>query len=230
MEDMHIHLRKAIFDQNLFDKYIQKCIEKKLDRVVFLDHANRISAKHNPVLSTKDTIDEFNKKILAFKNSNFSKTLKVIRGIEIDYSKNVDFRNETFKILNYGNFEWIVGAIHSMKFEDLGQYLKAIIDMLNNYTINVIAHLKMNDDYHKYDELFIEIFRICHIKNVSIEINTSDRSRWNDEQLYYMLNLMKEYKVKYVISSDSHRLEEIGYMVEDTIKKVKEWEKHYGKK
>ena len=28
MEDMHIHLRKAIFDQNLFDKYIQKCIEK----------------------------------------------------------------------------------------------------------------------------------------------------------------------------------------------------------
>ena len=42
--------------------------------------------------------------------------IKVIKGIEIDYSHDLNFRKETFDILNYGNFEWIVGAIHSMKF------------------------------------------------------------------------------------------------------------------
>ena len=64
MEDMHIHLKDAIYNQELFEKYVKKCIDCGLSKVVFLDHGNRISVKHMPVLSTQEAINEFNKKIL----------------------------------------------------------------------------------------------------------------------------------------------------------------------
>lgn len=134
---MHIHLKEAIYNQELFDKYVRRCIECGLTKVVFLDHGNRISSKHTPVLFTQNSINSFNERIYEFRKSNMAEKIKVIKGIEIDYSHDLNFRKETFDILNYGNFEWIVGAIHSMKFENYKQYLEAIIDMLNNYRINV---------------------------------------------------------------------------------------------
>lgn len=225
MEDMHIHLKDAIYNQELFEKYVKKCIDCGLSKVVFLDHGNRISVKHMPVLSTQEAINEFNKKILDFRASDLSKKIEILKGIEIDYSNNLYFRKETFDILNYGNFEWVVGAIHSMKFDNYEQYLKAIIDMLNNYDINVIAHIKKTDEYYQYNDLFMKILSICYKKNVLIEINTSDRSRWNEDQLYYMLKLMEEYNVNYVYSSDAHQYEDIGYMIKETKEKVERWKK-----
>ena len=148
-----------------------------------------------------------------------------MKGIEIDYSNDLTFRNETFNILNYGKFDWIVGAIHSMKFVDYGKYLEAIIDMLNNYDINAIAHIKKTNQYNMYDNLFGEILDICNKKKILIEINTSDRSRWDDNQLCYMLKMMKKYNVNYIYSSDAHKLEDIGYMIENTEEKVQKWEK-----
>lgn len=225
MEDMHIHLKMAIYDQDLFDKYVKRCVDKGLIKVVFLDHANRISNKHKPVLYTKNSIDDYNNKILLYRKSELSKILEIIKGIEIDYSKDIDFRNETLNILEYGNFEWVVGAIHSMKFDNFGEYLESILDMIDNYPITVIAHIKMENDYRLYQELIIEMLNKCNEKNIFIEINTSDRSRWTDEQLYYMLDLMKKYKVKFVYSSDAHSIDEIGYMIGETEKKVKQWQK-----
>ena len=222
---MHIHLKEAIYDQELFDTYVKKCIDCGIQKAVFLDHGNRISDKHKPVLSTKNAIDQLDKKISEFRASNLANKIKILKGIEIDYSNNSNFRNETFAILNYGKFDWIVGAIHSMKFDDYGQYLEAIIDMLNNYNINVIAHIKKTNQYNMYDNLFRKILNICNKKSILIEINMSDRSRWDDDQLYYMLELMRKHNVNYVYSSDAHKYEDIGYMIEETKEKVEKWEK-----
>ena len=222
---MHIHLKDAIYNQELFDLYVKKCIDCGIDSAVFLDHGNRISAKHKPVLCNKNSIDQFNEKIINFRKSDLSKKLMILRGIEIDYSNNLDFREDTFRILNYGKFEWVIGAIHSMVFDNYGQYLVTIIDMLNNYKIKVIAHIKKTDDYVKYDNLFREILNLCSLKNVIIEINTSDRSRWSKAQLYYMLDLMNEYNVKYVFASDAHKWEDIGYMIAETEEMVDQWKR-----
>ena len=223
MEDMHIHLKEAIYDQKLFDQYLKKCIDNHIEKAVFLDHGNRISHKHKPVLYTKEAIDNFNNKILTYKNSDTSKKLIIVKGIEIDYSDNIDFRKETLNILEYGQFEWVVGAIHSMQFDNLGQYLKAILDMIDNYPINAIAHIKMDSDYKLYHDLFVKILNKCYEKKIFIEINTSDRSRWSDKQLYYMLELMEEYKVNFVYSSDAHNANNVGYMIKETLEKVKKW-------
>ena len=225
MEDMHIHLKNAVFDQTLFNQYVQKCIAMKLEKVVFLDHGNRISSKHQPVLFDKTTIDEFNNRFLNLKKDKLNNKLEIIKGIEIDYSNNLDFRNETFKILKYGKFDWIAGAIHSLKFDNYIDYLNCIKDMIENYPINVIAHIKLDDDYLQYENEFNNILSICNRKKIFIEINTSDRSRWNDNQLYYMLKLMKNNKVKYVYASDAHKISEIGYKIEETKKKVDVWKK-----
>ena len=222
---MHIHLKEAIYNQELFDMYVRKCIDCGIKKAVFLDHGNRISDKHKPILSTKEAIDQLDKKIFEFRSSNLASKIKILKGIEIDYSNDLTFRNETFNILNYGKFDWIVGAIHSMKFVDYGKYLEAIIDMLNNYDINAIAHIKKTNQYNMYDNLFGEILNICNKKKILIEINTSDRSRWDDNQLCYMLKMMKKYNVNYIYSSDAHKLEDIGYMIENTEEKVQKWEK-----
>lgn len=222
---MHIHLKEAIYNQKLFDMYVKKCIDCGIKKAVFLDHGNRISDKHKPVLSTKEAIDQLDKKISEFRLSNLTNKITILKGIEIDYSNNNNFRNETFDIINYGKFDWVVGAIHSMKFDDYRKYLEAIIDMLNNYDINVIAHIRKTKQYDIYDNLFKEILNICSKKKILIEINTSDRSRWEDNQLYYMLEMMKKYNVNYVFSSDAHKIEDIGYMIEEVKEKVKKWEK-----
>ncbi len=226
MEDMHIHLKDAIYDQSKFDMYVKKCIDVGIKKAVFLDHGNRISTKHIPVLSSKEAIDQFNKKIIRFRESKMSKEIEILKGIEIDYSNDLDFRSKTFKILKYGQFEWIVGAIHSIKFDNYSQYLEAILDMLNNYEINVIAHIKKTDEYEKYKDLFTKILKLCSKKNIAIEINTSDRSRWSDKQLYYMLELMENNNVNFVYSSDAHRYEDIGYMIRETKGKVEKWKKN----
>lgn len=223
MEDMHIHLKEAVYNQELFNIYVDKCISCGIKKAVFLDHGNRISDKHEPVLSTKEAIEQLDKRIFEFRSGNLANKIRILKGIEIDYSNNLNFRNETFEILNYGKFDWVVGAVHGMKFDDYGKYLETIIDMLNNYDINVIAHIKKTNQYSMYDNLFEEILDICNKKKVLIEINTSDRSRWNDDQLYYMLEIMKKYNVNYVFSSDAHKFEDIGYMIKETEEKVKKW-------
>ena len=86
MEDMHIHLKGAIYSQELFDIYVEKCIACGIKKAVFLDHGNRISNKHKPVLSTKEAIDQLDKKVSEFRKSVLASKIEILKGIEIDYS------------------------------------------------------------------------------------------------------------------------------------------------
>lgn len=57
-------------------------------------------------------------------------------------------------------------------------------------------------------------------KGLIIEINTSDRSRWDSETLEYMIIKMNENGINYTIGSDAHSVSEIGHMISETTKKV----------
>ena len=56
MEDMHMHLKKGVTDISIMQKYVEKCKEMKLNRVLFLDHGNRMSPKHTPVLNNSQKL------------------------------------------------------------------------------------------------------------------------------------------------------------------------------
>lgn len=221
MEDMHIHLRKGITDNIEFNKYIEKCKELNIEKVVFLEHGNRISPKHKGILVSNKKILEFNNMIDNY--VLYNNDLIILKGIEIDYSKNEHFRKKTKTILENFNFEWIVGAVHHYKTKNLEEYLHLILDMIENYRIDVVAHIKLNDEYLKNSNLISKILKKCHTKNIKIEINTSDRSRWDDEQLYFMLKNMEKYKVRFTYGSDAHSISEIGYNIAEVEDKVKKW-------
>ena len=85
-----------------------------------------------------------------------------------------------------------------------------------------IDGIKLDEDYIDYQDNLDKIVKKVQDKNICIEINTSDRSRWSEEQLVYMLELMQKYNTKFIIGSDAHNYNEVGYLVEKTDKKIRE--------
>lgn len=204
---MHIHLKKGVTDYEVMKEYINRCIELGIDKVIFLDHGNRTSLKHKPVLCN-DTIIENFFSLIERANKEF-KNIKIYKGIEVDYSKDEEFRNNEFKIMSK-KFDYVLGSVHGIKDLTKEEYYKANIDLLDSYKINILCHLRLYEDYIEYDYLINEIVKKCSEKNVMIEINTSNRAIWNQEQLKYMMSLMNKYGVKYTIGSDSHSVDELG--------------------
>ena len=217
LSDMHIHIRNGYKDSSILKKYVDKAIEMGLSKVVFLEHGNRLSKKHSSILSNYDNIDIYKNTLNNYQDGR----IKILSGIEIDYSDDLNFRKETIDLINYGDFDWVIGSIHSIKFENRCDYYYAIIDLIKNYNINCVGHIKLNDDYLEYKNILDNIVKIAHEKNVFIEINTSLRSRWNDLQLAFMLELMNKYGTKYTIGSDAHDYDEVGLYVYEMNKKIK---------
>ena len=103
---------------------------------------------------------------------------------------------------------------------DYIDYLQANLDMLETYPLDILGHLKLRKEYEKYKEIIEKIVQIATEKNVKFDINTSDRSRWNIQQLEYILNLFKKYGTKYTIGSDAHCIDEIGYNIKEEYIKI----------
>lgn len=220
LEDMHIHLKQGVNDYDIMNNYINRCLELGLNKVVFLDHGNRISPNHKPVLYNDLVINDFFK--LIDKANKKHKNITIYKGIEVDFSFDEEFRNNEIEIMKQG-FDYVLGSVHSMKQLTKEQYYETILEMLEVYPINILAHLKLDENYLKYNDLINEIVKKCSDNNIMIEINTSDRSIWNIDQLEYMLKLMNKYNVTYTVGSDSHKIDELGTnykLINEYLKKV----------
>ncbi len=218
MEDMHIHLKLGVTDISIMKKYIEKCRELGINKVLFLDHGNRISTKHIPVLNKPQIIKSFFYNINIVKKENPDMEIKA--GIETDFSYDEKFKEKEIKNITSYPFDYVIGSVHGMEKSDYIDYLQANIDMLKTYPIDIIGHLKLRKEYQKYKDVIERIVKIATDKNVKFDINTSDRSRWNIQQLEYMLNLFKKYGTKYTIGSDAHCIEEIGYHIKEEYVKI----------
>lgn len=207
MEDMHIHLKKGINNYEIMKEYVKRCIELGRTKVLFLDHGNRISPKHTPVLNNEKVIDEFLLLIKRLKEE--FNTIEIYSGIEVDYSNKEEFINNELKLMNK-EFDYILGSVHGIKSLTEEEYYKSNIDLIDIYPINILCHLRLYDDYLNYSDLIEEVVKKCGEKNIRIEINTSERAIWSFEQFIYMMNLLRKYDVKYTIGSDAHAIEEIG--------------------
>lgn len=207
MEDMHIHLKKGVNDYEIMKEYINRCIELGLKKVIFLDHGNRATPNHKSVLNNDEVISKF-LELVELARSEY-KNINIYTGIEVDYSKDEEFRRNEEKLMN-NNFDYILGSVHGIKLLTEEEYYKNNIDLIDSYKIDILCHLRLYDNYLEYDYLIEEIVKKCSEKNIKIEINTSDRSLWSLEQFEYMMNLLRKYKVDYVVGSDSHNVDELG--------------------
>ena len=218
MEDMHIHLKKGVNDINIMRKYAEKCIELEMKKVVFLDHGNRESKKHTPVLNTKEVIDKYFENIEIIKREY--PNLEIKTGLESDFSYDKEFSKKEIDIINNYNFDVVIGSVHGMGKAEYKDYLKANKDMILNYPFDVIGHLKLRKEYEEYKKEIEEIVKLASERNVRFDLNTSDRSRWNIQQLEFMLGLFEKYKAEYSLGSDAHCIEEIGYGIKEMYIKI----------
>ena len=218
MEDMHMHLKKGVTDISIMQKYVEKCKEMKLNRVLFLDHGNRMSPKHTPVLNEPKVIDKFFENIKIIKKNNSD--IEINAGIESDFSYDEEFKEKEIEILTSYPFDYVIGSVHGMEKANYIDYLKANIDMIKTYPINIIGHLKLRKEYEQYKEKIEEIVKLATEKSLMFDINTSDRSRWNIQQLEYMLSLFKKYGTRYTVGSDAHSINEIGYHIKEEYIKI----------
>lgn len=218
MEDMHIHLKAGVTDISIMRKYLDRCKKLHIDKVLFLDHGNRISEKHIPVLNNLEIIQQFSKNIETVRKEYPDIDIKM--GIESDFSYDEEFTEKETYLTKNSNFDIVIGSVHGMSKADYKDYLQANIDMINTYKFNVLGHLKLRKEYEEYKPTIEKIVKLATEKGIIFDLNTSDRSRWNLEQLEYMLNLFEKYGTKYNIGSDAHCIEEIGYEVKETYTKI----------
>ena len=218
MEDMHIHLKKGVTDISIMREYIEKCKKCNIKRVLFLDHGNRESKKHIPVLNDYNVVKQFLENIKTVREEY--PEIEINAGIESDFSYDEEFAKKELDLINNFEFDLVIGSVHGMGNADYKDYLQANIDMLNTYPINILGHLKLRKEYEEYKELIEQIVKLAAKKGVKFDLNTSERSRWNLGQLEYMLKLFDIYGAKYTIGSDAHCVEEIAYGIEETYIKL----------
>ncbi len=217
MEDMHIHVRNAVDDYSKLKMYIERCIELGLDMVLFVEHGPRLSEHHSARLDTPEKITQFKSNIERARKEY--PNLKIFYGIELDFSYDKAFNDSNNKLTNIG-FDYIISAIHHYRFTNGRDYLKAIIQMIDTCKFDIIGHMLLKYDWKDCLDLIDIVLNKAKEKGIIIEINTSDRSRWKDDVLEYMLEKMNEYGITYTIASDAHSVEEVGHMIKETTEKV----------
>lgn len=218
MHDMHIHVREGIWDINILESYVLKSIELGINEVLLLEHGRRISTKHHSYLNDYNTVLTFinNIEILRKKYQE----VKILFGIEIDYSYDPDFTKETIKFLSEAKFDVVIGSIHSIKISEFKDYLNYIIKMITNYPINIVGHIKLLDNWREFETYLVDIIKICSRRGLTIEVNTSSRSLWTDEQLEFMISNIKKYNGNFTLGSDAHVIQEIGGKINETSMKI----------
>ena len=205
--DFHIHLKNGVSNIEIIKEYLVKCLEKKIDKVLFLDHGNRISQNHKPVLYNKEIILDFFKNIDSVKD--LYPGITIYKGIEVDYSIDKEFCDNEIELMKLG-FDYIIGSVHGYKNYSKDEYYKRNLDMLDIYPINILGHLRLWDDYSEYSLVIEEIVKKCSQKGISIEISTSTRAMWSKEQYDFMNNLINKYNVTTTVGSDAHNVDEIA--------------------
>lgn len=220
MEDMHIHARNAIDDYSKIKLYIERCIGLGLNKVLLVDHGPRLSKHHSAKLDTPEKIFKFKENIERARKEY--PNLQIFYGIELDFSYDKEFNDNNNKLTDVG-FDYVISAVHHYRFTNGRDYLKAVIQMIDTCRFDIIGHMLLKYDWKDCLDLIDIVLDKVKEKEIIIEINTSDRSRWGDDALEYMLEKMNEYGIAYTIASDAHSVEEVGYMIKETTEKVEKF-------
>ena len=91
-----------------------------LDKVLFLDHGNRESIKHIPVLNEESVVTQFINNIEQVRREY--PNIEIKSGLESDFSYNKDFKEKELGIIRNSRFDLIIGSVHGMGKADYKDY------------------------------------------------------------------------------------------------------------
>jgi len=240
--DLHNHTPLCNHANGTPQDYIKKAIEEKIDIFGFSDHApipNDFDKKYRMSLSQ---INEYETEILSLKKK-YKDKIEILLGYEVDFFKNKNLIYD--KILN-SNVDYLIGSVHFLEGwgfdnpEFIGEYKNKSIDKIYEDYFEAISNLAMSGYFQIVGHLdLIKVFNYLPKKdirliakkaikmikkyNLTVEINSAGFRKPTQEQYpsNSLLELILEYNIDICFGSDAHKVEQVGYRIDDTINLAK---------
>ena len=200
--DLHVHSNYSD-GNNTISEMVYACRVKGYEYVGIADHSESLriagGLTKSDLKCKKKEIEGLNKKL---------KNLVVLFGTEaeIDSNGNIDYNSEVLK-----GFDFVIAAIHSGFKQSKEQLTRRIVKACQNPNVDIIAHLtgRLWSTRDSYELDFEEVFKVAKDTNTILEINAfPNRLDLNDS----LIRIARDKGIKFVINTDSHRTEHLGFM------------------
>lgn len=245
MQDLHLHSSFSFDSSADPEENVKQAIKNDIKIMAFTDH-DETFCKHDQTLnfdvkkyfSTIDTLRE-----------KYKDQIKILKGIEIGLGPdNADKIND---FIDKNDFDFVIGSIHAMDFQDIWQnrkniekdpkyhfrkYYQCMLESVNKCNkFNILGHIDFIDRFIKdknvipefsfYSDLIDEILKEIIKTNRGIEYNTAG-FRNNLPHANPKDEILKRYKelggTTITIGSDSHFNDTVSYKIYDGIDHLKE--------
>jgi len=235
--DLHNHTPLCKHATGKPEEYIQKAIEKGIQIYGFADHAPmNFDPKYR---MSFEEMDLYEQKIISL--SQKYNNIKILLGYEVDFTPIIDER-----VLRR-DVDYFIGSVHFLdnwgfdnpefikewknrNVDDVyNEYFLLIEKMANSKLFDIIGHIDLIKVFgYKPKKPIKDIAKkaILAIKNadMAVELNTAG-IRKPVKELYpsdELLEMILEENIDITFSSDAHSPDQVGFMLKETIEKVKE--------
>ena len=238
MIDLHNHTPLCKHATGSPEEYIKKAIEKGIKYYGFADHAP-MDFDYQYRMSFED-MPKYEEKIKNLKEK-YKNKIELFLGYEVDFTPFVDKR-----VLER-DVDYLIGSVHFLdnwgfdnpefikewekrNVDDVyKEYFYLIEKMASSKLFDIVGHIDLIKVFgHKPSKNIKDIAKnaIKAIKksNMAIEINTSGL-RKKVKELYpgdELLEMILNENIDITFSSDAHSLQDVGYQIKETIKKLKD--------
>ena len=199
--DLHVHTKDSD-GVNSLEEMAEAAKKRGLKYLALTNHSKSLRVAHG--LDDKRFL-ELNKKIEKF---NEKGSIKLLKGVELEILKDgsLDLKDDSLK-----QFDFVIGALHqnlNMGNKDLTDRL---IKAINSGKINAVAHptdrIIGQREGLKLD--FNRVMEACENNDVLLEI---DGYPERSDLPFDLVKKAKDYKIKFSLSSDSHRIEHLRFL------------------
>lgn len=261
MIDGHMHLENGPLSKEYVMEFVEAGLKAGMDEIQILDHTHRFkefrpiydgvykaSKKQAKWLDNKDmkfknTLDKYIEVIKEVKKEELP--IKVKFGLEVCYVP--EYEDKIKEILKPYNFDFLVGAIHSIdgKLYDMSwskeilwdkyntndiykRYYELVFELVESDIFTQLAHpdtIKMFNYYPTYDltPTYNQLAKLLNEHHVKAENNTGCFYRYNHQDKglsKQLLDIFKKNNVEIITASDAHKPSDVGMCIKDIYKQT----------
>jgi len=237
--DLHNHTTRCNHAEGTIDEYIARAIELGIDIYGFSEHAPMDFDEHYRL--SFDEMKLYEADVLDAK-SKYSDKIEILLGYEVDWLPN----HMSDRVLK-SNVDYLIGSVHFLdkwgfdnpefisgyKDRDIDEvwqvYFDTIEDMAKSGLFDIAGHLDLMKVFKFLPSIDIRLMakdalRAIKQSNMTLELNSSGLRKPIGE-IYPSIGLLElayELDIPITLSSDAHKIEQIGYGYDEVVSLAKE--------
>ena len=235
----HTHTRWCNHGEGEIEDFIEEAIRQNLTEIAITEHIpHEYNADSNRMVW--DVFEDYNKALDAAVQK-FAGSMRVIKGFEAEYYREEmpiyrHFREDLgYRLFILGQHR--CGPEHSYNTfaekgeEEIRAYAADVCEGIRTGFFDFVAHpdvvwQRCSEEFHPVvEEVMREIFRLCDETDTPVEINANGIRDGKPYPCKWIWRLSKEYRLRYLISSDAHRPE---HLVDESVVKAEKFAKELG--